>query len=541
MSFPRIIKNSTQTLPSKRGNYFLYSVEVNENYVLNSFFYCPFLFLNCSDMNLQIRHKDYVKTLYCKKKKSSYQFSQISTSNINNILNNNSSSRENDNNDVEIDKTDLNRVVMFNPSKNNHFSFEIGNVNIPIYDETNDYIDSLNRPVNNNINNPKNLKILKKVNLKSQWKKIHILDISKLGGITVDLTGRKSLIKKIINKSNNSKLEEEELKTKYEINENRNININDLDDESKNHSSNAMVASTSKNKMKVNNNLSSQRNKKLLNLKIKNINKNDSNNIEELDQKLTFSLQIKLLPKSTLIFITASIYILNQTQKDIYIYYLPIQKNDPIKSYMLKAMSNSKFNYKVDYYSYVQLSYEDKYVNNDRINFSGLIDFSQDELKNKEFNIQLGEKKKEPLLVVKIIEINGFKFVLLNQKENVNQYPYLIINKLNNKPVEFKQKENINDKNNEILNIYKKLDKDYGIEKKIISHRLKEYIEPKNNSQKNNITNINVTQNKKDTSSNNTNQNSTPSNMFYTWEEPLLYDQDKNTNILEIKVFGAKY
>ena len=541
MSFPRIIKNSTQTLPSKRGNYFLYSVEVNENYVLNSFFYCPFLFLNCSDMNLQIRHKDYVKTLYCKKKKSSYQFSQISTSNINNILNNNSSSRENDNNDVEIDKTDLNRVVMFNPSKNNHFSFEIGNVNIPIYDETNDYIDSLNRPVNNNINNPKNLKILKKVNLKSQWKKIHILDISKLGGITVDLTGRKSLIKKIINKSNNSKLEEEELKTKYEINENGNININDLDDEAKNHSSNAMVASTSKNKMKVNNNLSSQRNKKLLNLKIKNINKNDSNNIEELDQKLTFSLQIKLLPKSTLIFITASIYILNQTQKDIYIYYLPIQKNDPIKSYMLKAMSNSKFNYKVDYYSYVQLSYEDKYVNNDRINFSGLIDFSQDELKNKEFNIQLGEKKKEPLLVVKIIEINGFKFVLLNQKENVNQYPYLIINKLNNKPVEFKQKENINDKNNEILNIYKKLDKDYGIEKKIISHRLKEYIEPKNNSQKNNITNINITQNKKDISSNNINQNSTPSNMFYTWEEPLLYDQDKNTNILEIKVFGAKF
>ena len=147
MSFPRIIKNSTQTLPSKRGNYFLYSVEVNENYVLNSYFYCPFLFLNCSDMNLQIRYKDYVKTLYCKKKKSSYQFSQISTNNINNILNNNNdnSSKENGNNDIQIDKTDLNRVVMFNPSKNNHFSFEIGNVNIPIYDETNDYIDSLNR------------------------------------------------------------------------------------------------------------------------------------------------------------------------------------------------------------------------------------------------------------------------------------------------------------------------------------------------------------------------------------------------------------
>ena len=73
-------------------------------------------------------------------------------------------------------------------------------------------------------------------------------------------------------------------------------------------------------------------------------------------------MQIKLLPKSTLIFITASIYILNQTQKDIYIYYLPIEKknNYPIKSYMLKAMSNSKFNYKVNYYTYVLLSFEDK-------------------------------------------------------------------------------------------------------------------------------------------------------------------------------------
>ena len=77
MSFPRIIKNSTQTLPSKRGNYFLYSVEVNENYVLNSYFYCPFLFLNCSDMNLQIRYKDYVKTLYCKKKNHHINFLKL--------------------------------------------------------------------------------------------------------------------------------------------------------------------------------------------------------------------------------------------------------------------------------------------------------------------------------------------------------------------------------------------------------------------------------------------------------------------------------
>ena len=33
-------------------------------------------------------------------------------------------------NDKKLEKTDLNRVVMFNPSIINHFSFEIGNVRI---------------------------------------------------------------------------------------------------------------------------------------------------------------------------------------------------------------------------------------------------------------------------------------------------------------------------------------------------------------------------------------------------------------------------
>ncbi len=510
MSFPRIIKNSSQTIGSKKGNYFVYSIEVNENYVLNSYFYCPFLFLNCSDMNLQIKHKNYVKTLYCKRK------SVIENNQIQNY-NNDNNSKDKDKNEFDLETNEINRVVMFNPSKNNNFTFEIGNVTFPIYEEKIDKNEEENESEMNNY-----YKVIKTINLNSQWKKIQILDISKLGGITVDLTKKKPISKKILNKIN-------ELGNKIRNNESESDN-----DEVKNNSANLdnniinenVISTSHKNKK------SKHDNSKILNEK------------EEIDQKLTFSLQIKLLPKSTLIFITASIYILNQTQKDIYIYYLPIEKkkNNPIKSYMLKAMSNSKFNYKFNYYTYVQLSYEDKYVNNDRINYSGLIDFSQEELKNKELYIQLGEKKKEPLLVVKIIEINGFKFVLLNQKENVNQYPYLIINKLNNKPIEFKQKENTNDKNNEILNIYKKLDKDLGIEKKIISHRLKEYVEPKNNpSKNNNIINININNKSKDISSNKENQNSIPSNMYYTWEEPLLYDQERNTNILEIKVFGAKF
>jgi hypothetical protein len=110
--------------------------------------------------------------------------------------------------------------------------------------------------------------------------------------------------------------------------------------------------------------------------------------IEIRDQKLTFSLQMKLLPKySTLIFITASIYIINNTIKDIYVYHLPCNKRLPIKSSILKAKSNSKFHQLIDYYPYVQISYENKYINNDKVNFSGLINFSLKDSKNKEILI----------------------------------------------------------------------------------------------------------------------------------------------------------
>ena len=157
---------------------------------------------------------------------------------------------------------------------------------------------------NNEMNNY--CKVIKTIHLNSQWKKIQILDISKLGGITVDLTKKKPIRKKILKKIN-------ELGNKIVNNESESDN-----DDVKNNSVNFgnyintenVISTTHKNK-KLKNDIS-----KFLNEK------------EEIDQKLTFSLQIKLLPKSTLIFITASIYILNQTQKDIYIYYLPIEKKD---------------------------------------------------------------------------------------------------------------------------------------------------------------------------------------------------------------------
>ncbi len=54
-------------------------------------------------------------------------------------------------NDKKLEKTDLNRVVMFNPSKINHFSFEIGNVRHPIY-EKNEFNDKENNNDNENEN-----------------------------------------------------------------------------------------------------------------------------------------------------------------------------------------------------------------------------------------------------------------------------------------------------------------------------------------------------------------------------------------------------
>ena len=164
--------------------------------------------------------------------------------------------------------------------------------------------------------------------------------------------------------------------------------------------------------------------------------------VEEIDKRLTFSLQMKLLPKySTLIFITASVYIVNNTQKDIYVYHLPSSKNLSIKSSTLKVETITKYHQLIDYYPYVQLSFEDKYNSNDKVNFSGLINFTLDELKNKEFYIALGDPHKEPLLCCKIFEEKGFKFVVITQNENINDYPYVIINKLKT-PISFKQKEN---------------------------------------------------------------------------------------------------
>lgn len=513
ISFPKIIKNNSQTIKCITSrNYFVNTIEINENHTLNSFFYCPFLFLNCSDMNVDIKFKDTRKRLLCK-------------NSIKNI-------RLNASNEIDIESdVDINRVVMFNPSSKNHFVFELGNVALDIDEEEKNEdnesdIKHTSHSNNNNgdksehgminvenviytendANEEKNKNKIenKAIVLHSQWKKIQILDISKFGGITVDLTSKKTAknmyqMQKQINKENTT--------------------MNDLL---------AHTVSTHKTKRKI------------------------TVPVEESDQRLTFSLQMKLLPKySTLIFITASIYIVNHTQKDIYVYHLPSSKNLPIKSSVLKAMTNSKFHNLIDYYPYVQLSFEDKYVAHDKTNFSGLINFSLEELKNKEFFVSLGDPRKEPLLCCKIYEEKGFKFVLITQKEDVNEYPYVIINRLN-MPISFKQKENIDDKTNSIISIYNKLDKDMGIRRKITSHLLKEYVEVNNMNNatmmmlthKNNIT-ANISLSKGNIKNDNNNDITTVLNndnkMYYTWEEPILYDKEKNTNILEIKLFGAKF
>ena len=551
--FPKIIKKNTINLPSKKKNYFIYSIEINENHVFNSYFYCPFLFLNCSDMNLEIRYGELKKTLACKshcydryKKYEEKETKILENSNkSSNKLSDENSSIENEEeeeneNIINTNKkkkndfsyfnmVDMDRVVMFNPSLNNNFIFEIGGVSLPDKDEKGNEIPFQE--------------------IESRWKKINIIDISKYGGVNVDLTEKKGIISNFFSYKGliKSKKNNESFNMNFS-----NVDNNSLSKENNENEENHFRRSQKLNTINIlttNFNLNENKLEKRKNSEIS-IKKKKKHKIQKktkkFDQKLTFSLQMKLLPKSTLIFITASIYLYNQTQKDIYIYYLPMDKKYGITSTIAKAMNKSKFHYKVNYYPYVQLSYEDKHNINDRINFSGLINFSLDEIKNKEINVSLGNPSKEPLLVIKIVEENGFKFVLFTQKESVTDYPFVIINKLN-KPVEFKQKDyNSNDKkkannNNEIMNIYNKLEKDFGIEKKIVPHRLKEFNEySKINTNK---TTKDYKLNAKDTTSSHLNLNTNYNNykMYYTWEEPLLYDKEKNTNLLEIKVFGSKF
>ena len=50
ISVPRIIKNTTLTIPSKKENYFVYSIEVIENYVFNFLFLLYFLIFKLYDL-----------------------------------------------------------------------------------------------------------------------------------------------------------------------------------------------------------------------------------------------------------------------------------------------------------------------------------------------------------------------------------------------------------------------------------------------------------------------------------------------------------
>ena len=151
-------------------------------------------------MNVDIKFKDTRKRLLCK-------------NSIKNI-------RLNASNEIDIESdVDINRVVMFNPSSKNHFVFELGNVALDIDEEEKNEdnesdIKHTSHSNNNNgdksehgminvenviytendANEEKNKNKIenKAIVLHSQWKKIQILDISKFGGITVDLTSKKT-------------------------------------------------------------------------------------------------------------------------------------------------------------------------------------------------------------------------------------------------------------------------------------------------------------------------------------------------------------
>ena len=149
-------------------------------------------------MNLEIRYGELKKTLACKshcydryKKYEEKETKILENSNksSNKISDENSSieneeEEENENiintnkkkkNDFSyFNMVDMDRVVMFNPSLNNHFIFEIGGVSLPDKDEKGNEIPFQE--------------------IESRWKKINIIDISKYGGVNVDLTEKKGII-----------------------------------------------------------------------------------------------------------------------------------------------------------------------------------------------------------------------------------------------------------------------------------------------------------------------------------------------------------
>jgi hypothetical protein len=242
-----------------------------------------------------------------------------------------------------------------------------------------------------------------------------------------------------------------------------------------------------------------------------------SSNISDEEKRIQVSLQMlglkNALKWSKLIYITPMVYIKNTTERDIWILHFGRKKSSKdIKVNVVRAGETLKFYYIQDYFEYVKISFEERLNPDDTFLYSGLIRF----IPNTEFYVELGEREKETktLLFVKVYRQLGFLYVLIKQKGSANDnkslYPYFIINKLHNRGIKYKQKENMDAQMKELF-------ENSNIKPNIIERNLPEDFEERGV--------VSATD--------------SPT-VTYCWDEPFMYVKN-NRNILEVVFFGSKF
>ena len=163
---------------------------------------------------------------------------------------------------------------------------------------------------------------------------------------------------------------------------------------------------------------------------------------KDLLKKIKISIQSKslfgVLKNSKLIFITPQIYIHNSSKKDIYIYHINKKKHTLCYGECIREGKIEKIQFYQNCLESFKLSFEDKpNLDNDNL-YSGVVKF----IKNQEFYLKILEKDKDYILFfIKVYQINGFMFVIIKDKQNYSDYPYFLINNLDNIEVKYKQKD----------------------------------------------------------------------------------------------------
>jgi hypothetical protein len=399
------------SIKSKKNNYenLNYTIEMDDNNkILKTYLYCPYLFINTTDMKLHLEYRS-VKT--------------------NELLN---ESRSIGKKEEELDDEILERITMFYPRKRNKFSFHLST---------------------------KNAKTKMSVD---------VLEIANIG-IVAELFPT-STVNNTVQQMNYSRVE-----TVIDFND-------DIDDKENRLSRLGTLHKTS--------------------------------NITDEEKRIQVSLQMAALKNalkwSKLIYITPMIYIKNTTERDIWILHFSKKRsNKDIKVNVVRAGETLKFYFLQNYFEYIKISFEERLNPDDTFLYSGLIRF----IPNTEFYVELGEREKETktLLFVKVYKEQGFLYVLIKQKGSPaerSMYPYIIVNKLHNRGIKYRQKENMDTQMKDFFEAN-------NIKPNIMERNLPEEFEERN---------ICIE----------------PPTVTYTWDEPFMHAKG-NRNVLEVVFFGSKF